>query len=75
MEIKPWPTPPKTLGGRKKIVEVTAIPTAIWLAPNTHLKHAGNPAPTTTDKQHDKPHGRKYGGKTQYNYLTNRGDM
>ena len=54
MEIRQWAAPPETPGGRKKIVEVTAIPTAIWSAPNTHLKHAGNPAPTTTDKQHDK---------------------
>ena len=54
MEIRQWAAPPGTPGGRKKIVEVTAIPTAIWSAPNTPLKHADNPAPTTTDKQHDK---------------------
>ena len=45
---------PRNTRWRKKIVEVTAIPMAIWSAPNTHLKHAGNLAPTTTDKQHDK---------------------
>ena len=54
MEIRQWATPHITPDGRKKIVEVTAIPTAIWLAPNTHLKHAANPAPTITDKQHVK---------------------
>ena len=54
MEIKQWAAPPETPGGRKKTVEVIAIPTAIWSAPNTHLQHVGNQAPTTTDKPHDK---------------------
>ena len=54
MEIKQRATPNVTPDERKKIVEVTAIPTAIWLVLNTHLKLAANPAPTITDKQHAK---------------------
>ena len=45
METKQRATPNVTPDGRKKIVEVTAIPTATWLVLNTLLKHAANPGP------------------------------